>query len=118
METLRIGAKERRRLEVLSRVKSRDFSLLKAAEVLAISYRQAKRLGARFLDQGNAGLLHRLPDRAPVEVISAVRLAESIDACICGSRLQFLEAISTALNHGGKRRSLCSTRLIRLTVIS
>jgi hypothetical protein len=48
METLRMSVNERRRLEVLSRVKSREVSQVKAAEVLAISYRQAKRLWARF----------------------------------------------------------------------
>lgn len=42
METIRMSGKERRRLEVLSRVKSQELSLVKAAELLGMSYRQAK----------------------------------------------------------------------------
>ena len=39
-----MSGKERRRLEVLSRVKGGDFSLAKGAELLGISYRQMKRV--------------------------------------------------------------------------
>src|SRR5262245_40747337 len=63
METLRMSGKERRRLEILSRVKQRELSLVKAAELLELSYRQAKRLWARVQEQGDAGLLHRLRGR-------------------------------------------------------
>jgi hypothetical protein len=79
METLRMSVKERRRLEVLSRVKSRELSLVKAAEVLAISYRQAKRLWARFQDQGDAGLLHRLRGRASNRHVQPIRKEQSLE---------------------------------------
>ena len=42
METISMSSKERRRLEVVSRVKSGELSLVKGAELLGISYRQAK----------------------------------------------------------------------------
>jgi integrase len=64
METISMSGKERRRLEVFSRVKAREFSLTKAAERLGISGRQAKRIWARYRDDGDAGLVHRLRGRA------------------------------------------------------
>jgi transposase len=64
METISMSEKERRRLEVFSRVKAREFSLIKPAELLGISDRQAKRIWARFRDDGDAGLVHRLRGRA------------------------------------------------------
>ena len=64
METISMSGKERRRLEVFSRVKAREFSLAKAADLLGISGRQAKRIWARYRDDGDAGLVHRLRGRA------------------------------------------------------
>ena len=64
METISMSGKERRRLEVFSRVKAREFSLVKAADLLGISGRQAKRIWARYRDDGDAGLVHRLRGRA------------------------------------------------------
>lgn len=74
-----MSVKERRRLEVLSRVKSRELSLVKAAEVLAISYRQAKRLWARFQVQGDAGLLHRLRGRASNRHVQPIRKEQALE---------------------------------------
>ena len=48
METLAMRVKERRRLEALSRVKAGELSLVKLAELLGSSYRQAKRAWARY----------------------------------------------------------------------
>ena len=64
METMTMSRKERRRLEALSRVKSGDLSLVKAAELLGLGYRQAKRAWARYQELGDAGLRHRLRGRA------------------------------------------------------
>jgi hypothetical protein len=64
METMTMSGKERRRLEALSRVKSGDFSLVKASELLGLSYRQTKRAWARYQELGDAGLRHRLRGRA------------------------------------------------------
>ena len=79
METLSMSGKERRRLEVLSRVKSRELSLVKAAEVLLISYRQAKRIWARYQEQGDAGLLHRLRGRASNRHVQPVRKEQALE---------------------------------------
>jgi molybdenum-dependent DNA-binding transcriptional regulator ModE len=63
METLSMSGRERRRLEVLCRVNRKELSLRKAAELLEISYRQAKRIWARYEAEGDAGLVHRLRGR-------------------------------------------------------
>lgn len=63
METIMMSRKERRRLEVLSRVKSGRLTLAKAAELAGLSYRQAKRVFARYREQGDVGLVHRLRGR-------------------------------------------------------
>lgn len=60
MERLAMSKRERTRLEVLSRVKRGELSLRKAAQVLRLSYRQAKRVYARYRREGDKGLVHRL----------------------------------------------------------
>lgn len=64
MERLEMSTRERRRLEVLSRVKRGDVSLRKAAELLHLSYRQVKRVYRRYRREGDRGLVHRLRGRA------------------------------------------------------
>lgn len=78
METLSMSGKERRRLEVLGRVKSGELSLVSATEVLAVSYRQAKRLWARYQEQGDAGLLHRLRGRASNRHVQPIRKEQAL----------------------------------------
>lgn len=53
-----MSAKELRRGEVLSRVKRGDLKLTEAAELLEISYRQAKRLKKRYGERGPQALVH------------------------------------------------------------
>jgi hypothetical protein len=55
-----MSARERNRLEVLSRVRAGEVSLAKAAELLSISVRQAWRLKRRYVREGDGGLVHRL----------------------------------------------------------
>jgi transposase InsO family protein len=64
MGTLSLSQKERRRLEVLSRVRDGGMSVAQAARVLAISERQAWRLKRRYAAAGDAGLAHKLRGRA------------------------------------------------------
>lgn len=59
-----MSAKERKRLVVLAQVKSRKMTLAQAGRVMAVSYRQAKRIWARFLKKGDAGLVHRSRGKA------------------------------------------------------
>jgi len=58
-----MSGKERRRLEVLSQVKAGKLTLRRASELLRCSYRQAKRIWARYLAQGDRGLVHGLRDK-------------------------------------------------------
>lgn len=63
MSVLRMSKKERRRLEVFGRVKRRELTLKKAAELIGLSYRQILRSYERFLKKGDAGVVHRLRGR-------------------------------------------------------
>jgi len=60
MERLAMSKRERTRLEVFGRVKRGELRLKKAAELLQLSYRQAKRAYARYRLEGHKGLVHRL----------------------------------------------------------
>jgi Helix-turn-helix domain len=63
MGKLRLSAKERRRVEVLTKVKRGDIPLTKAAELLGVCYRQVLRIWQRYDLEGNAGLKHGLRDQ-------------------------------------------------------
>jgi transposase len=54
-----MSARELSRVEVLSRVKAGTLSLGSAATLMAVSYRQAKRLARRYTAEGAKGLKHR-----------------------------------------------------------
>ncbi len=74
MGILKMSKRERRRLEVFSRVEAGELKLVKAAEILGISYRQAKRIAARYRSEGDAGLVHRTRGRAsPRKLDEALR---------------------------------------------
>jgi transposase len=60
MERLAMSKRERTRLEVFGRVKRSELRLRKAAELVQLSYRQAKRAFARYRQEGDKGLVHRL----------------------------------------------------------
>jgi transposase len=79
MEPLLMSGKERRRLEVLGRVKSGELSLVKAAELLGMSYRQAKRVRARYQEEGDKGLVHRLRGRASNRHVQPVRKEQALE---------------------------------------
>jgi transposase len=55
---------ERCRLSIFSRVKDQSISVVKAAELLDLSERQARRLWKRYRLQSDAGLIHGLRGRA------------------------------------------------------
>jgi hypothetical protein len=57
METFRMSEKERARLEVFGRVKAADITLVKASELLGLSYRQTKRSWSRYQATGSSGPL-------------------------------------------------------------
>lgn len=64
METFLMSDRERGRLKVLSRVGEGAMTLVEASEVLGVSYRQVKRVWARYQAEGDRGLVHRLRGRA------------------------------------------------------
>lgn len=59
MGDIRMSEKERRRLEVLWRVKDGGISQARASCFLGLSYRQTKRIYKRYREEGDAGLTHR-----------------------------------------------------------
>jgi hypothetical protein len=63
METILMSRRERHRLEVFSRVRRGEVTLVKASELLSLSYRQAKRSFARYREEGDQGVVHRLRGR-------------------------------------------------------
>ena len=64
MRTLTMSQKERKRLVVLEQVKLKQLSLVKAAEVMDVCYRQAKRIWQRYGQEGDQALVHRSRGRA------------------------------------------------------
>lgn len=56
---LTLSTKERQRLAKFEEVKAGRMSLTRAAHLLGLSYRQAKRAYARFRHEGHGGLVHR-----------------------------------------------------------
>ena len=72
-----LSGKELSRVEVMGRVKARSLRLCEAAELLQLSYRQSKRMWARYRESGAKGLQHgncgRVSNRAyPAELRAAV----------------------------------------------
>jgi len=59
MEDIQMSVSERRRLEILSRVKDRLITQVKASELLGLSYRHARRIYRRYREQGDKGLIHK-----------------------------------------------------------
>ena len=56
---LKMSQKERTRLGIMQEVKADKMSLVAAAQVLGLSYRQVKRIWRRYASQGDEGLVHR-----------------------------------------------------------
>ncbi len=55
---LLMSGKERTRLGVMKQIKAKLLSVVAAAELLRLSYRQAKRVWRRYQKQGDEGLVH------------------------------------------------------------
>ena len=58
-----MSSKELRRAGVLARVVSGELKLVNAAVMMGLSYRQSKRLGQRYREEGTEGLKHRSAGR-------------------------------------------------------
>jgi len=59
METIAMSARERRRMTLMTRVLGCLLKLSVAAEMMRVSYRQAKRILRRYRQEGDAGLVHK-----------------------------------------------------------
>ena len=64
MEALLMSQKERKRLVVLEQVARGQMSLVQAAQVMRVCYRQARRIWQRYQEGGDGGLVHRGRGRA------------------------------------------------------
>ena len=60
-----MSGKERKRLQVMAGVTGKELTLVQAAELMAVGYRQSKRIWKRYQADGDAGLVHRLPGSLP-----------------------------------------------------
>jgi hypothetical protein len=60
METLTMSRKERDRMTIMAGVTEQELTLVQAGELMAVSYRQSKRIWRRYQAEGDAGLVHRL----------------------------------------------------------
>lgn len=60
---LLMSQKERERLKVMGRLERSESSLRDASRELGVSYRQTLRIRARYREEGDAGLVHRLRGR-------------------------------------------------------
>src|SRR5438105_7035624 len=83
-EHLTMSQKERTRLGVMREIKAETMSLVAAARVLRLGYRQMKRVWGRYQDQGDAGLVHRsrgrASNRAKAALVNGPRQLESAAA--------------------------------------
>ena len=59
MGDIRMSVRERRRLEILSRVKDGLITLKGSAELLGLSYRHIRRIFKRYREEGDNGLVHK-----------------------------------------------------------
>jgi len=55
-----MSQRERKRMTVMLEVKAAKLTLVEAAEVLGLCYRQTKRVWRRYRDEGDKGLVHQL----------------------------------------------------------
>lgn len=58
-----MSRKERDRLTIMAGVKRQELTLVQAGELMAVGYRQSKRIWRRYQAEGDAGLVHRLRGR-------------------------------------------------------
>ena len=114
-----MSRKERRRLVVLSRVAERGMSLRDGAQVLGVSYRQARRIYRRYREEGDVGIVHRsrggnsmraYPDEFKAAVLTRYQLKyHGFGPTLAAEKLA-LEGL--ALDHETLRRWLLSAGLI------
>ena len=103
MGALKMSVRERRRLELLSRVQEGVVTLVKASELAGISYRQMKRLWRRYREQGDRGLVHRSRGRVSNRGYDQEKKAAVSSACSKHRRVDPL-LVFEGYFHGRLRR--------------
>jgi transposase len=81
VEPLTMSRKERDRMKIMGGVKAKELSQVQAAELLGLSYRQAKRVWRRYRDQGDGGLVHRLRGKPGLRRKPAALRAQVLALC-------------------------------------
>jgi transposase len=76
-----MSRKERERLKIMAAVKAKELSQVQAAELMGLSYRQAKRVWRRYRDQGDAGLVHRLRGKPGLRCKPAALRRQVLSLC-------------------------------------
>jgi len=76
-----MSKKERQRLLVLSRVRDQDMTIKQAAKVLDMSYRQTRRNYKRFVEEGDAGLVHKSRGKASGRSLDPALKKTVLDLC-------------------------------------
>lgn len=77
---LPMGQKDVLRIKVMDQVANGQSSLVDAAVRLKVSYRQAKRIYARYRNEGDQGILHRSIGRVSNNKIDGQKLHQAIEA--------------------------------------
>ena len=81
METLRMSRNERNRIKIMAALKAKELNQVQAAELMGLSYRQAKRVWRRFQQEGEAGLVHRLRGRPGLRCKPAELRSQVLGRC-------------------------------------
>jgi transposase len=76
-----MSVKERIRLEALGRVKRKEITLVRAAELAGVSLRQMRRLWKRYASDGDGGLIHRSRGKRPNNRLSDAKRAAIVELC-------------------------------------
>jgi len=73
-----MSRKERERLTVMKGVRDEELTLVQAAELMGVCYRQGRRIWKRYQAAGDAGLVHRLRGKASARRKPAALRAQAL----------------------------------------
>ncbi len=76
-----MSLKERIRLEALGRVKRKEITIVRAAELAGTSLRQMRRLWKRYARDGDAGVVHRSRGKQPNNRLPDAKRTAIIELC-------------------------------------
>ena len=122
MGTLLMNQKERNRLTTLSQVKQQKLTLVWAAKIMKVCYRQAKRLWRSYRQRGDKGLIHgnrgrrsarRIPDAKRTRILA--RYAKRYPDFGPTLAAEHLAAEGLVVDHDTLRRWLLKAGLRQLT---